>query len=97
MEMKNIDIILENKNGKQILSTELNEEKFLIDLESDGEEELKKLYLAIIEELFKNKLKFKLNYDSTYKEFRYIEVSEAYVDCLNEEIDNIFNEIEKIK
>lgn len=93
METKNIEMILEEYDNNDILSITIKSIKYKIDLNSDDQNQLRTFFTALIDNLFEQKIVIELRINETYKNMMFIEIAQEYVKCLNEEIENIFNDL----
>lgn len=93
METKNIEMILEERENNDILSITIKNKEYVINLNSEDQTQLRTFFTAIIEDLFNHKIVVELKINEAYKNMMFIEVAQEYVKCLNEEIENIFNDL----
>ncbi len=96
METKNIEMILEERDNNDILSITIKNKEYIINLNSEDQTQLRTFFTAIIENLFEHKINIELKINEAYKNMMFIEIAQEYVKCLNEEIENIFNDLPEL-
>lgn len=96
METKNIEMILEERDNNDILSITIKHKEYIINLNSEDQTQLRTFFTAIIENLFEHKINIELKINEAYKNMMFIEIAQEYVKCLNEEIENIFNDLPEL-
>lgn len=104
MENK-VEVVLDFVDEVNQLIFKLHNGEKKLNLESDNSDEIKKIFLAIIEELEQRKIQLEFKIGESFDESKnklFLDASKEYIEKLNEEIseleeDEILKEIRKKK
>lgn len=95
----NIEFILKEKDKKEILEINIDNELFMIDFTNEDQSMLRKLFLVVLKKMKKdNKLiEFVYVKDDNFDNTLFESVASDYIAGLNKELVSIFNDMQKIK
>lgn len=88
-EDKVINVHLENRDKKDYMIFEFEEEIVVCLNEESGQNELKNVFSALLTELIQNPVKLEYIENREYKIVLYIDVCQEYIKDLNREISNV--------
>ena len=95
MDKKDIGVILDNIEEHIKLIFKLDSGDVYIDLESDNSEEIKNVFLKIIEEIEKNPIKLNYSIGENFDESKdklFKDSADEYIEQLQSEIDELEND-----
>lgn len=95
----NIEFILKEKDKKEILEINIDNELFMIDFTNEDQSMLRKLFLVVLKKMKKdNKLiEFVYVKDDNFDNTLFESVASDYIAGLNRELVSIFNDMQEIK
>lgn len=94
-DIRKIEIILtKNENNEECLKTIVNKNKFEINFSSDDQKDLRNLFLNCFIEGEINHFKFILKKDGCVKNTIIEKVASDYIEQLNIELNNVFENID---
>ena len=95
----NIEFILKEKDKKEILEINIDNELFMIDFTNEDQSMLRKLFLVVLKKMKKdNKLiEFVYVKDDNFDNTLFESVASDYIAGLNKELVSIFNDMQEIK
>lgn len=85
------NVVLKKVKEVSYLVFKIDENEFMINLNSSDQSNLKDLFYKIINKLFIEKVEFKLEQEDGYNEVLYIDIAKDYIKKLNDEIENVYN------
>ena len=85
------NVVLKKVKEVNYLVFKIDENEFMINLNSSDQSNLKDLFYKIINKLFIEKVEFKLEQEDGYNEVLYIDIAKDYIKKLNDEIENVHN------
>lgn len=85
------NVVLKKVKEVSYLVFKIDENEFMINLNSSDQSNLKGLFYKIINKLFIEKVEFKLEQEDGYNEVLYIDIAKDYIKKLNDEIENVYN------
>lgn len=85
------NVVLKKVKEVNYLVFNIDENEFMINLNSSDQSNLKDLFYKIINKLFIEKVEFKLEQEDGYNEVLYIDIAKDYIKKLNDEIENVYN------
>ena len=95
MDRKDIEVVLDNIDDHIKLVFKLDANDVSIDLESDNSEEIKYVFLNIIEEIKKNPINLKYSIGENFDESKnklFKDAADEYIEQLQTEIDTLEND-----
>ncbi|MFI3330096.1 MAG: hypothetical protein R3Y05_06415 [bacterium] len=91
----NVDLFKDDKDIKMIFK--IKDKSFFIDMINENQEEMKKLFYAIVENSFSESFSFKLNTNKVdFSNDLFWEIADEYLTHLNSEIVSIISDKPKI-
>lgn len=94
-ETKEFKAFLKKKEGQDFLILELDKEDLYISLNEKDQKNLPDIFKKIISHTFDEKFKFVFSKSSELDDFSLNEVCEEYIEMLNNDLENIFNNKDK--
>ena len=85
------NVVLKKVKELSYLVFKIDENEFMINLNSSDQSNLKDVFYKIINKLFIEKVEFKLEQEDGYNEVLYIDIAKDYIKKLNDEIENVYN------
>jgi hypothetical protein len=93
MEKKEYNVVLEEREGQNVLVFSFNSQEHIINLNSENQSDLRLVFYEIIKLTFIEIPEFKIIYDpASYNKQLFIEISTEYVQQLNAEILKIIEQ-----
>lgn len=95
----NIEFILKEKDKKEILEINIDNELFMIDFTNEDQSMLRKLFLVVLKKMKKNNKLIEFVYvkDDNFDNTLFESVASDYIAGLNRELVSIFNDMQEIK
>lgn len=85
------NVVLKKVKEVSYLVFKIDENEFMINLNSSDQSNLKDLFYKIINKLFIEKVEFQLEQEDGFNEVLYIDIAKDYIKKLNVEIENVYN------